>query len=185
MSGGNLDGFFSPFLRSRRLVAVRPYIRGRVLDYGCSRGELCRFATEASYVGVDLDEAALTVARRSFPTATFMTPAALTHWSGAGFDTIVSLAVIEYLPDPVEFLAHMKRRLVATGSIVLTTPNPAANRVRAAAARIGAVASDSYAAHDNAMDRKRLESVSQAAGLQVVRYGKLLFGLNQIAVLRH
>jgi 2-polyprenyl-3-methyl-5-hydroxy-6-metoxy-1,4-benzoquinol methylase len=185
MSGGNLDGIFSPFLRYRRLQAARPYVRGRVLDFGCSRGALCRFAEESSYVGVDIDESALDDARESFPRATFMTPAELAKWFGAPFDTIVVLAVIEYLPNPVEFLGEMKRRLVPTGNIVLTTPNPAADRVRGAASRMGAVASDSYLAHDNALDRKRLEAVSRDAGLQVARYGKFLFGLNQIAVLKY
>ena len=185
MSGGNLDGAFSPFLRYRRLAAARPYVRGRVLDFGCSRGALCRFTEESNYVGVDIDESALEAARSAFPRATFMTPAELARWSGAPFDTIVALAVIEYLSDPVEFLVEMKRRLVPTGNIVLTTPNPAADRVRGAASRMGAVASDSYVAHDNAMDRERLESVSRDAGLQMASYGKFLFGLNQIAVLKY
>ena len=185
MSGGNLDGIFSPFLRYRRLQAVRPYVRGRVLDFGCSRGALCRFADESSYVGVDIDEFALAAGRASFPRATFMTPTELANRSGEPFDTIVALAVIEYLPDPVEFLDDMKRRLVPTGNIVLTTPNPAADRVRGVAALTGAVASDSYVAHDNALDRKGLESVSRDAGLKMTRYGRFLFGLNQIAVLKH
>jgi 2-polyprenyl-3-methyl-5-hydroxy-6-metoxy-1,4-benzoquinol methylase len=185
MSGGNLDGFFSSFLRYRRILAARPYVRGRVLDFGCSRGALCRLAEEPNYVGVDIDESALDEARSSFPRATFVTPAELAKRPGASFDTIVALAVIEYLPDPVAFLGDMKRRLVPTGNIVLTTPNPAANRVRGAASVMGAVASDSYLAHDNALDRKKLESIARDADLQVARYGKFLFGLNQIAVLKH
>jgi 2-polyprenyl-3-methyl-5-hydroxy-6-metoxy-1,4-benzoquinol methylase len=185
MSGHNLDGFFSPFLRNRRLKAVRPYLHGRVLDFGCSRGELCRLVDEESYVGVDIDEGALAAARLSFPRAVFMTPAQLASWSGAPFDAIVALAVIEYVPDPTKFLEDMKGRLVGTGRIVITTPNPAADRVRGAAARIGASASDSYDAHDNGMDQERLESISRAAGLHVEKYSKFLFGLNQMVVLRH
>jgi 2-polyprenyl-3-methyl-5-hydroxy-6-metoxy-1,4-benzoquinol methylase len=185
MSGGNLDGFFSPFLRYRRLRAARPYLRGRVLDFGCSRGALCRFVEQSGYVGVDVDESALESARSAFPRATFMTPAAFAKWAGEPFDTIVALAVIEYLPDPVEFLEDMKRRLAPMGNIVLTTPNPNADRVRGAASVMGAVASDSYVAHEKGLDRKGLESVSRDAGLQMARYGKFLLGLNQIVVLKH
>ena len=40
MADQGAEGLFSPFLRSRRLKAACPYIKGRVLDVGCGTGAL-------------------------------------------------------------------------------------------------------------------------------------------------
>ena len=57
----------APFLRSQRLRMARPYLRGRVLDYGCSSGALAELCRPEAYLGVDISEEALEVARASHP----------------------------------------------------------------------------------------------------------------------
>ena len=34
------EGLLSPMLRNRRIQAVKPFLRGRVLDVGCGNGAL-------------------------------------------------------------------------------------------------------------------------------------------------
>ena len=67
MSSGVPHSPFAPFLRARRLRMARPYLRGRVLDYGCGWGRLVRFLArdvpQGSLYGCDPVEAILDVCR--------------------------------------------------------------------------------------------------------------------------
>ncbi len=184
MSAGNLDGLLSPFLRNRRLSAARKYIAGRVLDYGCGRGDVCSLVEEGNYVGVDSDVSILATARRLFPKGTFLTPDEFEGGCATEFDTIVALAVIEHLPDPTGFLRRMKQRLRgATGKIVLTTPVPSLDWIHGLGGHVGIFAKEGHYEHQSLMNRKQLESVTAAAGLKLAHYQRFLFGANQLAIL--
>jgi 2-polyprenyl-3-methyl-5-hydroxy-6-metoxy-1,4-benzoquinol methylase len=183
MSGGHLDGLLSPFLRKQRLRMARPYISGRVLDYGCGEGDACRYADGPNnYIGVDIDESILTVARHKYPTATFFTPQEFSTWSGPAFDTIIGLAVIEHLPDPTAFLRTMKKYLRSSGKIVITTPNPKLDWVHGLGTRFGIFARESHDEHQSLLDQKGIQSTCVGADLHLARYERFLLGANQLAI---
>jgi SAM-dependent methyltransferase len=107
----NLDGYFSEFLRRQRMAAAKPYVTGRVLDFGCGIGLVCDWVGEGRYVGVDTDPGVLAFAKHHYPRARFVTPTQMDIIAGERFDTIVGLAVIEHLPDPLGFLLDAAKRL--------------------------------------------------------------------------
>jgi 2-polyprenyl-3-methyl-5-hydroxy-6-metoxy-1,4-benzoquinol methylase len=183
MSAGNLDGFFSPYLRDRRLRVATPHIHGRVLDFGCGSADVCAIVGAASYVGVDLDRSVLRVAQEKYPQATFFSPDEFAAWSGPQFDTIVALAVVEHLPDPVEFFTLMKRHLSPGGKVVITTPSPSLDWAHGLGARFGLFAKESHDEHQSLMNRAGIEQAAKGAGLQVIEYRRFLFGANQLAIL--
>lgn len=183
MSGGDLDGALSPWLRRRRLEAAKPHVSGSVLDFGCGVADVCAFVDESRYVGVDLDESILEVARRRFPKASFYTPAQYAALPARTYDTVAALAVIEHLPNPIEFLGQMKRQLTKAGKVVLTTPNPMLEWAHGLGARFGIFAKESHEEHQSLMDRTALHSAADAAGLRMLVYKRFLLGANQLAVL--
>jgi 2-polyprenyl-3-methyl-5-hydroxy-6-metoxy-1,4-benzoquinol methylase len=179
----NLDGYFSPFLRNQRMEAARPHIGGRVLDFGCGIGLVCDWVDEDRYVGVDVDARVLEFAKKRHPKARFLTPDAMDAIAGEKFDTVVGLAVIEHLPNPLGFLKDAAGSLAKGGRIVLTTPNPALDWAHGLGARIGLFARESHDEHQSLMKRGQLTDAAGAAGLVLTDYRRFLFGANQLAVL--
>jgi SAM-dependent methyltransferase len=178
MADQGTEGLLSPLLRARRIRAALPFLRGRVLDFGCGAGALAAWVEPGRYFGVDRDPDALQQARRLFPLHQFS--AAL---PGSGtFDSIAALAVIEHLPAPEEWLAAMRRLLAPSGSLVITTPHPAFRRIHEAGARAGVFSREAAAEHETLFGRAALLRLAAAAGFQMVLYRRFLLGANQLAI---
>lgn len=200
-----VTGLFSPFLRARRLAAALPYLSGlpsgRVLDVGCGVGELARWFEPGAYLGVDRDEESLAEARRRHPRHRFLP---LAEWNAvsavsieptiepaiepavetsARFDRIAALALIEHLDAPGAWLAEMRGVLAPGGLLVLTTPEPRLQGVHDVGARLGLFSRAGAAEHQSLLDRRRLEPLAAAAGLEVVEARRFLGGANQLFVL--
>ncbi|MDF3931720.1 class I SAM-dependent methyltransferase [Pseudomonas citronellolis] len=175
------EGLLSPYLREKRIQAVRPYLKGRVLDVGCGSGALARLLAPGNYLGVDRDSASLQRARATFPIYAF---ASELPESEGQFDTVVSMAVIEHLSDPVEHLRSLSQHLKKgrEARIVLTTPHPAVDWVHDIGARVGLFSRHANDEHEELLDRARLLSVGASAGLVLSVYERFLFGANQLAI---
>lgn len=104
---------------------------GRVLDLGCNIGHLEHLLAQTDgprpqVVGVDLSAPALRRARSAqFPFASYALASAVTlPFAAQSFDLIVSLDVLEHVPDQPAFLRECRRVLRPHGRLLLTTPNP-------------------------------------------------------------
>jgi SAM-dependent methyltransferase len=172
-------GLLSPWLRRKRILAVLPYIHGRLLDYGCGAGVLADFAGCNEYIGVDADEESLTIARQNHPGVRFQS-----ELPDELYDTITLLAVLEYLPDRVASLKQLRRHLAPGGRLVITTPLPTINRMRRVLAALGLMSIQIRQAEDSMPDKCALERDATAANLVVEQYRRFLLGTNQLFVLR-
>ena len=183
MADQGQEGLLSPFLRAKRIAAVRPHLRGRVLDVGCGSGALAAFVDSARYVGLEPDSASIAAARARHPDHRFVQGTAL---SGEYFDTIVTLAVIEHLGDPVAFLGQLAGNLApnAEARLLCTTPHPALDWAHDVGARIGLFSHSANEEHEELLGRQRLADAGRAAGLEVVTYRRFLLGANQLCVYR-
>lgn len=181
MADQSNEGLLSPFLRKQRLEAARPHIKGRVLDVGCGSGAVADLVAADRYVGVDVDELSLDNARKFHPQHIFQSCLPPPE---SGFDTIVSLAVIEHIKEPVGYLHSLADRLAteSTSCIVLTTPHPAIDWVHTAGAYLGLFSRHAQEEHDDLFNKSQLEGLARKCGLSLVIYRRFLFGANQLAV---
>ncbi|HEU4619838.1 MAG TPA: class I SAM-dependent methyltransferase [Gammaproteobacteria bacterium] len=177
-----MTGLLSGWLRRRRLDKADPYLRGRVLDYGCGVGMLASYCTREGYLGVDIDGPSLEIARARHPGYRFAT---VLPPGRERFDTIVALAVIEHVPRPAALLRQFARRLEPDGTIILTTPHPSLEWVHTLGASIGLFSSEASEEHEELIDLRRMRELGDEARLTVQTYERFLFGANQLFVLGH
>lgn len=180
MADQGAEGLLSQFLRRRRVLAVLPFLRGRVLDYGCGSGVLAGCVDAQLYCGVDIDHDVIAVARKDYPEHSFQV-AELPR--GRQFETIVSLAVIEHVEDPAGFLAGALKLLAPGGSIILTTPHPSFAGVHAFGARIGLFSRAASEEHQELLDGRAMRRLAIETGLSITSYRRFLLGANQLFVL--
>jgi 2-polyprenyl-3-methyl-5-hydroxy-6-metoxy-1,4-benzoquinol methylase len=130
---------------------------------------------------VDIDEESLVSARAHHPEHRFQSSLPPPE---PAFDTVVSLAVIEHVPDPAAFLIDLAARLRSSSEsrIVCTTPHPAVDWVHTAGASIGLFSRHANQEHEQLLDAARLAALAKGCSLQVSVYRRFLFGANQLAV---
>jgi 2-polyprenyl-3-methyl-5-hydroxy-6-metoxy-1,4-benzoquinol methylase len=172
-------GLLTGFLAAKRYEAARPHLRGRILDVGCASGRLTAWCRPDEYVGVDIDVASIEIARRERPGFRFATELPAGEW----FDTIVALAVLEHVRDPVALLSTLRLLLEPAGTMVVTTPNPRFGRAYAAGARVNLFSREAHEQHEELIDQVRMNRIAAAAGLRVTHVRRFLLGANQLFVL--
>lgn len=175
------NGLLSPWLRKKRIQIAVPYIKGRVLDYGCGVGVLAEFCKPDCYLGVDVDQESLTIARTRYPNFTFELDVSDTE----KFDTIIALAVIEHVAKPQDFLKKLQLMLKSEGQIIFSTPHPAFEWIHSLGAQVGLFSKEAHEEHQQLIDLKFMGQLAISLDLQVIEYHKFLMGANQLFVLKH
>ena len=106
-------------LANRRIEAVLPHVRGRLLDLGCGDNKLVRRYENG--VGVDV---------HPWRGADLVVPdSSSLQWEAETFDTITIIAALNHMPNRVAVLRECRRILRADGQIVVTMLTPRTSRV--------------------------------------------------------
>ena len=171
-------GLLSGFLTRARLRAVAPYLTGTVLDFACGHGNLAQLCRPGDYVGYDIDERKLAVARRHFPRHRF--EAVLPE--NQRYDVVAALAFIEHV-DPEPYLRQFADLLSPGGRIVLTTPHPSFEWVHTLGARLGLFSHEAHEDHEDLLDAAAVAALADRLSLRLISKKRFLFGANQIFVL--
>lgn len=176
------SGLLSPFLRRRRIAAALPFLRGRVLDYGCGVGALAKFFSPEFYAGVDDDAASLAIAKKEHPAHVFFSKEDFSLREGP-FDSIALLAVIEHVDDGGSLFRFLGTLIAPDGCIVLTTPLPAAGPLHRLGARIGLFSKEAHEDHKSLYGRDEIASMARLIDFRIAIAKRFLFGMNQLFVL--
>jgi len=173
-------GLLTPYLQARRIAVARPFLAGRVLDVGCNVGSLAELVPPDRYVGVDIDDEILAEARREHPEHRFADVDDVDP--SERFDTVVSLAVIEHVSDPEDWLRRWSALVAPGGRVVLTTPHARWEPLHGFAAKLRLTSVEAHDDHESVLDRPALERLVEAVGLKLAVYRRFLAGMNQLVV---
>lgn len=158
-------------------TAVQP--RQSVLDVACGTGIVARrvadvVGPEATVVGLDINPAMLTVAKRIRPEIEWREgDAGALPFPDAGFDVVLCQMALMFFPDRLNALAEMARVVTDDGTVGLAVPaaiteQPAYGRlVDIVTAEAGESAASLLDTYWSCGDRDELREMATAAGLGV------------------
>lgn len=110
---------FGEALAKRRVKAVLPHIKGRLLDVGCGSNKLVRHY--ANGVGVDV---------YPWPGADVIVhDTAALQWKSESFDTVTIVAALNHIPNRVAVLNECRRVLKPGGRLIITMLTPRTSRI--------------------------------------------------------
>ena len=176
-------------IRKQRLAMVTPYLKGDVLEVGCSDGSMLYAAGGdlGRYVGIDINEEALARAVATFPEHQFLR-CNIEHEAfgfSEEFDVVLMLALIEHVFNQGHLLDQCRLALRPGGSIVLTTPtvfgNDVVHRIGQSLGLFNKAVSDEHIVIYN---KTRLLAAAAKKGFELSHYRRFQLGSNQLAVLR-
>lgn len=183
MADQGTEGFLSSFLRRRRINAIKPFLKGKILDIGCGSGVLASLVSTDLYIGVDIDLTSVNLAKKKYPNHRFsleLPP------ENEKFDSIVSLATIEHIANPVEFLTNISKLLIdnSESSVIITTPNPSFEKIYSIGVYLGLFSKHANEEHEELLGYTRLNEIADLCNLKITLYKRFIFGANQLVLFK-
>jgi len=183
MADQGTEGLLSSFLRKRRINAIKPFLKGKILDVGCGTGVLSSLVSSDLYLGVDIDLTSINLAKEKYPNHRFYLELPSENEK---FDSIVSLATIEHIANPVEFLSNISKFLTdnSESSIIITTPNPSFEKIYSIGVYLGLFSKHANEEHEELLGFSRLNEIADLCNLKITLYKRFLFGANQMVLFK-
>jgi len=155
-----------------------------VLELGCGyQGsnliELMKYYPEFRCLGIDRVVNPDTTSKNLS-----LLPGDITIWQPHNpADIVLSLAVIEHLPDPGQHLRMISQALKPGGIAVLTTPTPAAHALWSLLGKLHLIDTSAGNIHMLYLTKQGVKILADRAGLKVISQKLFEFGLNQIVLM--
>ena len=111
--------------KARLIENVLPDLTGaRTIDVGCGVGNNCHLFPASGYLGLDINEAYVRVARQSHPDREFIAADATTQFPIRTFDLVVINSLLHHLDESqvLAVLGRATRSLSTRGHVVVLEP---------------------------------------------------------------
>ena len=156
-----------------RIAKVQPFVRGRLLDFGCGFNNLVRLC--GAGVGVDVC---------TWPGVDVLVgKSAFLPFPTRAFDTVTILAALNHIANRRDVLCELRRVLADDGRLVLTMIGPLTGRIAHVLFRKDEIARGRLGEGERlGMTRQEVESLLQAAGFVVRETAPFEFGLNRVFI---
>ncbi len=184
-----INGMLSPLLQNIRIKKALPFIRGNcILDVGCSAGEMLRYLPhDVDYIGIEGNATYFKNAQLLYPDHNFIN-LYIDGDNSANLDvperdTIIMLAILEHLNQPMETLRNLRSYLSQEGIIIITTPSNYARYVLQIGSRFRIFSSE-MDEHKNHFSQSELISICRDAGSTIICYSRFEFGMNHLIVIK-
>ncbi len=111
----------------RRVLDSFPDRPGRLLDIGCGYGFFLKMADEKGWkaVGVDLDPKGIAYAKEHLQVNALLGDIRDINFPDGSFDLVTLWNVVDFVPDPLDFISEIHRVLKEDGYLFIRTPNVA------------------------------------------------------------
>jgi len=164
------------FLVRSKVASIRrnkalPYVTGSVLDIGCGDGALHNALPEHKYLGID-------IVKNGLPLSIFKQIDIETDQREAikgQYNTIVMLAFLEHLNNPLSILHWCYSRLHNNGNLVLTTPTARGDWIIKNIFHL-------EVGHKHIYNRGELYQLTKQAHFTIAHYEQFELSLNQLLI---
>ena len=111
----------------RRVLDSFPNRPGQLLDIGCGYGFFPKMAEEKGWkaIGVDLDPKGIGYAKEHLQVNALLGDIRDINFPDCSFDLVTLWNVVDFVPDPLDFLSEIHRVLKEDGYVFIRTPNVA------------------------------------------------------------
>ncbi len=154
----------------------RPYVKGKLLDFGCGDGQFLYMISkycESAY-GIDISEVAVENARKNYPDIHFslLNNKGNTDFQDNFFDTICAIDVFEHILDIESILEEIYRILKPGGNLLIATNE--LTRIKMFLIILYSFNNYFYptSPHIRYFTRKNLEDILKLKGFKMMRYKK-------------
>lgn len=130
---GVFDGFWCLMRRQKaKLIGRSAPPAGAICDVGCERGELLNVLKRSGFVvqGTQLSTSAADFARKEFGIDVYVGELTEAPFDSETFDAVLMINVLEHLPRPEEYVAHIWKILRPGGHFWIEVPNTASFTAR-------------------------------------------------------
>lgn len=162
-----------------------PFVQGSVLDLGCGAAEILELLPKGThYVGVDSHPGVIGWLGENRRGPDYYQADVETDRLTLAdrFETILMLALLEHLTDPVAALRFARRHAQPSGRLILTTPTRMGMAVHTLLAKLNLVSRFAAAEHVRAYDRDAIGRLLSESGLELIKYRTFLLGGNQLCI---
>lgn len=178
------EGYFSEYLRKKRQKISSKYCTGSILDFGSGDGSFSEYFEYNMYVGYEPDHYSVTEAKKTYSNKKFIS--SIEEIEDLEIDTVAMIAVIEHLNDPEETIELLKKKFFdnQNGVFVITTPNKYFDKLHHFGANLGLFSQHAADEHNIMFNKKDLLVFAKNTNLEVIKFKRFLFGVNQLIVLK-